>query len=346
MSSSKHDITIALIFARFMANRRLLLITIVVVIIVMSFVMYSIPDYFRSDEIVGYEERTSIVADGLQAMGIEHGFNIGLRSGNWDAIFPIHYAFLFKSDEFLYRVMQIRIVTSEGERMSYYDYLRLHPQKNWWSETIDDMKGWFSHTTDVRDIDAINPHHMTDEEERVFENARKKVLCFANSQKNIVMFSVLDQDPYICAQMADSVRGCLQQFMSDYRKNKMKQQEAFYGQVVEEARRNYEASLQIYNQYVNSHTNVQLSSVQLETNRLLLDVMQKKTTLDAVNLHYQSTLDLLHENLPVFDMIQKAGIPVKAAGPKRWVNVSIAVSLAFVMMILFLLREDLFYQLR
>ena len=345
MSSSKHDITIALIFARFMANRRLLLITIVAVIVAVSFVMYSIPDYFRSDEIVGYEERTSVVADGLQAMGIEHGFDMGLRSSNWDAIFPIHYSFLFKSDEFLHRVMQIQIVTSEGDRMSYFTYLKTHPQKSWWLDMVDEMKGWFTSSAE-EDIYDVNPNQMTDAEQQVFENARKKVLCSANIQKNIVMFSVLDQDPYICAQMVDSVRVCLQQFMSNYRKNKMKRQKAFYGQAVEKARLNYEASLQIYNQYVNSHTDVQLSSVQLVTNRLHLDVMQKKTILDAIDMHYQSTFALLQENIPVFDMIQNAGIPTKAAGPKRIVNVSIAVILAFVFMMLFLMRKDLFYHLR
>ena len=346
MDSCEHDITIALLFVRLKASWRLLLITIVAVVALMTIVMYSIPEYYRCDEIVGYDERSSSIADGLQAIGVEHGFDVDLHSSNWDAIYPIHFSFILKSNEFMYRIMKVQIATSDGEEMSYFDYLRLHPQKNWWSETIDDMKGWFSHTADVRDIAAVNPHRMTDEEERVFDNARKKILCSSNTQKNIVVISVLDQDPYICAQMSDSVRLCLQQYMSDYRNAKMERQEAFYGRVVETVRQSYEASLKTYTQYINTHTDVMLSSVQIEANRLQLDLMQKKTILDAVNLHYQSTLDLLHENLPVFDMIQKAGIPVKAAGPKRWVNVSIAASLAFVMMILFLLREDLFYQLR
>ena len=72
-----NDITIKLIITRIRIHFKTILVNIVLVAIVMSIIMLSVPDYFRSDKIVGYEEKTSTIIEGLHEIGRLQGYNLG-----------------------------------------------------------------------------------------------------------------------------------------------------------------------------------------------------------------------------------------------------------------------------
>ena len=293
-------------------------VTSVLTFAVMSF----IPDYYRSDDIVGYEEVSSTVAEGLHKVGVVLGFNFGDVHKTTDAIFPPHYVHLLKSDEFMARLMAIRVTTVDGQRMSYYAYLLGKPEA-----VVPD------------------PYCLTEDEKELFDDAQKHILCEANTKKNLVKISVLDCDPMVCATMADSVRSCLQQFMMDYRKAKNLEEAAYFQKLTRSAREEYDRAVKAFNAFAEKHQNLSKGSMIIRQEKLQTDMLRKYRILQGLEAQYKHAMAKTEDRTAVFTPVQKAFVPVQPIGPKRLYTVLIMCLLVFVFSLLYFLRKDLVGQL-
>ncbi len=345
MDNHDNDITLRLLFSTMNAHRKQLSIGVSIASLVVLLLMLSIPSYYRSDDIVGYEEESSTIAEGLRTVGLSQGFDTGKLSLNTDAFFPPHYFILLESHEFLAEVMQSRITTEPGDTMTYYSYLLNNPQKMWWQEAYSWLTTWDapSQTTDISDID---PTRLTPQQEAVFESAAKHILCRANTNKNLVTVSVIDQDPYVCATMAVAVRKCLQRFVEVYRRKKMAEQISFYKKLVASADDRYQAAVREFNNYSQPHAFASRPLSHTWENHLRLKMMQEETMLNAIRTHLNYSISRLSEPTSLFTSVQEAAIPSEPDGPKRLVYVLLTASLTFTLMLLFFMRTSLLQQFK
>ncbi len=345
MNDQPKDITLQLVFSTMKAHGRHLAMGVIASGVVVLLIMLSVPDYYRSDEIVGYEEKSSTIAEGLREVGLSQGFDTGRRSENSDAFFPAHYFIILESNLFLAEVMQTRICTEAGDSMTYYAYLRDFPQKKWWEALFDKITRWNAEPS-REDISDIDPTRLTPEQGLIFEQAAKHILCQANTKKNIVTVSVIDRDPVVCATMASAVCRCLHEYVEVYRRQKMSEYVHFYEKLIEEATKHYEASVRAYEDYSQPHSYASRPSSFTWSNHLKLKMMQEQTVLNAIRSHYDYSVSRLGEPTSLFAPIQKAAIPVEPSGPRRFTNVAVTCLLTFILMLLYFLRTPFIQQLK
>lgn len=343
MNDHRNDITLGLIVQGVRKHTKQLGVYIAVVVAVTACVMFSIPDYYRSDEIVGYEEETSTVAEGLHAVGLSLGYNIGHVKKNTDAIFPPHYTYLMKSKRFMARVMQIEVTLQNGEQMSYFDYLCRYPQQSWWTSL---SSGRFFSPQQQESSIVIDPTHLTDYQLRVFDEASKRILCSANTNKNEVTFSVIDRNAVICALMADSIRQLVQSYMESYRRQKFQERVTFLEAQASYAQSAYQQSVKKYNDYVDAHQGTLRGSFYAHANRLKLEMMQHETVWSAAKVQRDLERDRLEDRTSVFTMIQRAAVPLEADGPPRLFGIALAFFLTFLLSMLYFIKDSLFHQFR
>lgn len=145
----------------------------------------------------------------------------------------------------------------------------------------------------------------------------------------VITINVTDQNALICATMADSVKTRLQNFITDYRTNKVRVDLEHYKKIEAESKERYEKARQAYSEYMDANNNV-----------ILLTVRQKQMDLEnEMQLQYDAYTQVaarrlaaeakVQEETPAFTTLQSATVPVFKAGPHRAKFAIMFVFLAF-----------------
>ena len=138
-----------------------------------------------------------------------------------------------------------------------------------------------------------------------------------------------DQDPLICATMADSACSRLQNFITQYRTSKARADLEYYSKLTEDAKQEYRDAVKEYSDYCDSHKGMVLQSYISRRDELESDKDAKYNTLTALNAQIQTAKARIQEKTPAFTILQNASVPVKASSPKRMVFVFLMTMLAF-----------------
>ena len=149
------------------------------------------------------------------------------------------------------------------------------------------------------------------------------------------------QDALACKILADSVKERLQDFITDYRKNKSRVDEQYYKKLLDEAKQNYESARRLYGSYADANTDVTLESFRAKQEDLENDMQLKFNTYSTLMTQYQAAKAKVQERTPAFTVVKGAAVPVKPTGPKRMLFVLGMVILAFFGTIAYLLKEDI-----
>ena len=141
--------------------------------------------------------------------------------------------------------------------------------------------------------------------------------CKVDKKTQVITISVTDQDPLVCATMADSVRVKLQEFITDYRTNKAKNDLEFTKKLYTEAKREYEKAQQAYAQFSDANQGMVLQTYMSKKDDLENEMQLKFNAYSSLAMQYQAAVAKVQERTPAFTILQGATVPVKAAGPKR-----------------------------
>lgn len=301
------------------------------IVLVLSCVwIFPEPRYYESEVSLAPEANGEDVGGGLSSIASSFGFNIG-GIGNSDAIYPTLYPDLFESPAFLVSLFDIQIETSDGElKTDYYTYLSKHQKKNiikqpYYAavEGIENMLSADStgnkRATSPHDID---PFHMTKKEHLIIDLIKSSIVCAVDKKTDVITLSVQDQDPLVCAQLADSIRVRLQEFIIQYRTSKARLDLEYYQHLTDSARNEYEVAVQKYSVYCDSHKDVVLQSFISQRDELENDMSLKFNTYTAMTTQLETMKAKVQERTPAFTTLKSATVPVKPAGPKRMVFVA------------------------
>lgn len=99
-------------------------------------------------------------------------------------------------------------------------------------------------TKDTIDQHKVNPFMLTKEQSRIVKMIDKKVVCDVDKKTMVISINVTDQDPLICATIADSVQRRLQNFITDYRTKKAKVDLEYSRKLFKEAKARYDKARQ------------------------------------------------------------------------------------------------------
>ena len=263
-------------------------------------------------------------AGGLSSIASSFGFNIG-GIGGQDAIYPELYPDLFQSPEFVVGLYGIKVTTKDGSlTTTYFDYLKSHQKQNALTRPFRTMmrtvKGWFEEEDKTPRGTAeggVNPFRMNKKDYELMKGVMENISCAVDKKTSVITISVIDQDPLICATMADSVKSHLQEFIIRYRTSKVKEDVAHYQQMRDDAEHEYDVAMRAYSRFCDAHTNVILQSYQSERDKLESELALKQNSLTAMETQLQATKVKLQEKTPAFTTLKSAIVPIRPAGPKR-----------------------------
>lgn len=282
------------------------------------------PRYYDCEVKLAPEMNGDDVGGGLSSIASSFGFNLGGAAGQ-DAIYPELYPELFESPEFVVGLYGIDVTTKDGKiSTDYFTYIKSHQKKNpltWpFIFTLIKAKSLFE-TEDTTPSGSgkggINPFMMSRRDYTLMLKIMQNINCSVDKKTSVITISVKDQDPLVCATMADSVKEHLQDFIIRYRTSKVKEDVAHYQQMRDSAAQEYDAAIDAYSRFCDTHMEIALQTYQSERDKLENDMMLKQNSLGAIETQLQSTKVKLQEKTPAFTTLKSATVPVKPTGPKR-----------------------------
>ena len=167
------------------------------------------------------------------------------------------------------------------------------------------------------------------------------VQCSIDKKTNVISIVVQDQDPLVCASMADTVSARLQEFITRYRTNKARIDMEYYENLSRKAKLDYEDALARYGAYSDANLNIVRKETELKQTVLENEMQLKYNTYSALNTQLQAAKAKVQERTPAFTTLQCATVPLKPDGPKRMLFVLGMMLLTIFVLSLYAIRDYL-----
>ena len=297
----------------------------------------SFPNYYTCKVTLAPEMGSSARSGGsLAGLASSFGINLGGAQSGADAISPMLYPDLMNSVDFKTSLFPIP-VTIEGDKdkgeaprtMSYYDYLAKNQKAPWWSNAKKAVFSIFKSSAPELVEGPVDPFRLTKEQTAIATAINKNIVCDVDKKTMVITINVTDQDPVICATMADSVKTRLQKFITDYRTSKVRVDLEFNEKLYAETKARYDRARRLYAEFSDANQDIILESVRQRQTELENDMQLQYNAFTQVAAQLMAAKAKVQEETPAFTTLQSATVPVLKAGPKRAQMCLIFLFLAF-----------------
>lgn len=301
---------------------------------------FSLPKVYRCEVMLAPELSTTRSNNSLTALARSFGMRLGnnLMGGNSEALMPTLYPDLMNSVDFKTSLFDVKVCAKDSVTpKSYYDYL-LHDQKRpWWSAAIGGTIGAITDLFASEDTvgnsaknKKVNPFKLTKKQTAIAKVIAKKVVCDVDQKTLVITIDVRDQDPIICATVADSVKERLQDFITAYRTNKARIDLEYNEKLCAEAKQRYEKARQRYVEFADANQDVVLQSVRTRITDLENEMQLQFNAYQTYAAQVQNSEAQVQQETPAFMTLQSATVPIKPAGPSKKKYLLFFLFLAFV----------------
>ena len=275
-------------------------------------------------------------AVGFSSIASNFGINLGAAANTGsDAIMPTLYPDMMNSVDFKTSLFSVKVMRDEDmQTFTYYDYLMNEQKKPWWKNLFG------SGEKKRHELSAVNPFRLTGEQTGVVGLINKNVVCVVDKKTSVITINVTDQDPLICATVADSVKTRLQNFITDYRTSKVRVDLKYNQKLYKEAKARYEKARQRYAEFSDANQDVVLKSIETKLTDLENEMQLQYNIYQQVVAQLQQAEMKVQEETPAFTTLQSATVPVGPAGPNRSQMCLIFVAVVFLLTTAWILYKE------
>lgn len=317
------------------------LATVGVVLFSLVFV-FTIPRYYKCKVMLAPESTDS--KSGLSSL--MSSFGLDNMDSSDDAISPMLYPDLMESRDFIVSLFSVQVTTKDNSvSTTYYDYIKRHNKSSWYmaivNQIVQSLQKKDTPVVAPKTGKKLSPSFMLSKEQDDIAQAISGMIKYDYDKKTgVVTVTVNDQDPLVCALIADTVSARLQDFITEYRTKKARKDLEYAEKIYTVAKAEYDESYAVYAAAVDANWDIVNESTKAQIKKLENDKDLKYQTLSAINQKLQTSKAKLQEDTPVITMLQGASVPIKPAGPKRMIITLALMVLTFMGISLYVLEKD------
>lgn len=349
MNEQKKDvIDLTEVWKLLKTKKKVFFIVLPIVFVLSCLYIFPQPRYYRCSVKLAPEATSENVAGGLSSLASQFGVNLG--GATQDAIYPLLYPDVVSSNEFTIGLLGINVKSVDGlVNTDYYNYMSKLQKKNPITAPVKKMMRSVTKLFASKDQPGppskgagMSAFRMSKKDSELLDQIKANISCDVDKKTEVITIKVEDQDPLICATMADSVRNHLQTFITKYRTNKARVDVEHYEKLAKQSKREYEYCVREYSAYCDANQDVMLQSFISKRDELENEMQLKFNAYSAMRTQLEAMRAKLQEKTPAFTTIESATVPVKPAGPKRIIFIFGMCFLATFVTALWLARKQLF----
>lgn len=317
------------LWADVLKHKRLYYKVLPITFVLAAILTLSIPNYYTCEVMLAPELSRAGTANSLMSLATTFGIKLGTGTGGGEALFPTMYPDLMNNVDFKTSLFEVP-VTIEGDEdegepdrtMTYYDYMLNEQHLPWWSyvfkgigEGLKYVKFLITGKEDV--TTGINPFRLSEEQTEIVKDIDKKITCDVDQKTLVITIEVKDQEPLICATMADTVKTRLQNFITEYHTSKARVDLEYNKKLYAETKKRYEKARQKYAEFVDANNDIVLHTFRQKQTDLENELQLQYNAYQQVAAQLLAAEAKVQEDTPAFTTLQSATVPVKKAGPGR-----------------------------
>ena len=302
--------------------------------------VFSLPKVYKCEVMLAPELSTARSNNTLSSLARSFGMRIGsaVMGNGSEALMPTLYPDLMNSVDFKTSLFDVQVCAKDSVTpKSYYDYLLNDQKRPWWSAAIGGTIGAVVNlfatedsTESLKENEKVDPFKLTKKQMAIAKAIDRKVVCDVDQKTLVITINVLDQDPVICATVADSVKKRLQQFITDYRTNKARIDFEYNKKLCADAKARYEKARQRYVEFADANHDIVLQSVRTRLTDLENEMQLQFNAYQTYATQVQSSEAQVQQETPAFMTLQSATVPLQPAGPSKKKYLLAFLFLAFV----------------
>lgn len=255
------------------------------------------------------------LSENLADMAASFGIDLNSKT-QMDALYPGIYPEIFTSTDFIISLFNIPVCQKEDTiTKSYHDHLLADGKVPFWKYPLVLINYIFKKKESTNA--TIDPFCLSKNDEALCEMIRGLVICQVDKKTNIITISVTDMDARVSAIMADSLLHRLQDYITNYRTSKARNDLAYYEQLREECKKEYHDIQRKYAAYADSHKNNIFQSSSVKEEELENRMQISYQSYSQVEQQIRTAKAKIQENTPAFTIIQNATIPNRASSTPR-----------------------------
>ncbi len=294
-------------------HRKLYYIVLPIALFVGIVIGSSIPKTYSCQIKLAPEMGGKSASSSLSSIASSFGINVGSGgSANGDAITPSLYPDLMNSVDFKTSLFPVKVKRKDDKvPMTVYDYFKNEWKYAWWEHFFGLMAPGKEKDT------LVNNFELTGEQAMIAGMINQNVSCNIDKKSFLITIKVTAQDPHVAALLADSVKTRLQDFLTQYRTNKVRHDLEFAQSLQKQAKKDYERARQLYVDYMDANQDVSLMSAQQKQMDLENDMQLQYNNYNALNAQVIDAKAKVQQETPAFTTLQSATVPLGPVGPKK-----------------------------
>ena len=283
---------------------------------------FGTPKVYKSTVILAPEESGQGFSGSISSLASMVGMNMKIGQTG-DALYPEIYPDLMKSTDFIVGLFPIKVKKDKtGEQYTYQEYLQSHQKiavadypKAVILNIIEKLKSEESSGPGHK----VDPFRLTKKEDEIAKAISGNIDCSVDKKTNVITIIVKDQDPLVCATMANATCKKLQEYLE------------YMEQLFDEARRQYDKARQTYAAYADANQEVMLQTYRMKEEDLENDMQLKYNIYQQVVEQRQLAQAKLQERTPAFTIVQRASVPIKHSSRPKVITLAVWMFLGFML---------------
>lgn len=321
------------------ARKKLYAKTLTIAFVVSVIYILGFPRYYSTDTKLAPELEGTSMNSTLGSLASSFGFDLENLQSN-DAITPLLYPDLMEDNGFVTSLFNVHVESQNGSiKTTYRDYLEKYQKPVIWSIPINWVGNLFK-KEQKGEPGFFDPYNLSKNEDIIAGGIRDKIKINFDKKTGVISISIKDQDALICKTIADTVKERLQNFITNYRTSKARNDYEYYLKLTMEAKQDYEKARLRYSNMADANTKVALRSLEMKLEDMENELQLKYNAYSTVNIQMQAAKAKVQERTPAFTVIKGASVPIKPAGPKRMIFVAFILLLAFAGTSIYILRKQ------
>lgn len=309
-------------------------------------IAFSIPKEYSSSVVLAPEMGSNnSFGGGLSSLASMAGIDLNQMGDADGALYLQIYPSIISSTTFIKELEKIKVLPKDSlKKITFKEYLKKEKYA-WWnypsallSKMLNDKK---KEINKDHIISELNKYSLSKEEWRYIENIQGRISCDIDKENGLITLTIKAQDPYVCAIIADEGQKLLQQYITDYRTKKARNDLEYYVKLQSDANKEYIKAQKEYASFSDSNFDINLPSLQ-EKRDYLENQMQLKYNVytqlaDRVNIAQAK----VQERTPDFVVLQPSLVPYRAESPKKLLIIIVYGILGFIGTSIWIFRKDI-----
>lgn len=329
--SRKQGIVWSKLFRKVYTSRKLILIACGIGTILGLVIAFGTPKEYTAKIFIVPEGYNRNFSSGIDALSTMAGVGIDTKSSaDRDAIFPSLYPAIINSTPFLIRLFDIKVRERKDTAViTLAQYIKERQKAPWWSiitslpsRLIGWTKSLFFPSSNKSEMEKpkiktkIDPFQLTREEAGVAGAIASKIEVGVDKKKRTITLFVTMQDPLVAATVADTVRGHLQEYVTEYRTNKSHKILKYNEKLCKEAQAEYYKAQDKYTRYADANQSLALLTSRAELSRLRSEMNLAYSTYNQMEIQVQAAKARVDKVTPVYTVIQPVTVPLSPSKPR------------------------------